>query len=183
LIPSPRQTGRGSGRGVRFFSQFNLVQIRRDKSLFPGVFHYLNATGSPLQRIPNFQQTSVAIFLPLMIPESKGFNALLRQKFFPRFISLNSFRQTVLKTVEFDRQFRVSTIKIQDLSANGVLPSKLETGELSSSQCPPKFFFAVSLFAAKFTGDLFEAHAGRMQVAGKNSSSSPRLSPRLARRG
>jgi hypothetical protein len=54
---------------------------------------------------------------------------------------------------------------------------------LSSSQCPPKLFFFISLVAAQLAGDLFEAHAGRMQVAGKNSSSSPRPSPRLARRG
>jgi len=135
--------------------------------MFPGVFHYPNAAGSPLQRVPNFQQTSVAIFLPLMIPEPKGFNALLRQKFFPRFIPLNSFRQTMLKAVEFDIQLRVNAVKIQDMSANCVLPSKFEAGELSSSQCPPKFFFFIGLVAAQLAGDLFEAHTGRMQVAGK----------------
>ena len=151
--------------------------------MFPGVFHYPNAAGSPLQRVPNFQQTSVAIIPPLMIPEPKGFDALFRQKFFPRFIPLNSFRQTVLKAVEFDIQLRVSAVKIQDMSANGVLPSKFEAGKLSSSQCPPKLFFFIGLVAAQLAGDLFEAHAGRMQVAGKNSSSSPRPSPRLARRG
>ena len=53
LIPSPRQTGRGSGRGVRFLSKINLLQIRRNKLLFPDVFHYPNAAGSPLQRIPD----------------------------------------------------------------------------------------------------------------------------------
>ena len=118
-----------------------------------------------------------------MIPEPKGFNALLRQKFFPRFIPLNSFRQTMLKAVGFDIQLRVSAVKIQDMSANGVLPAKFEAGELSSSQCPPKLFFFIGLVAAQLAGDLFEAHAGRMQVAEKNSSSSPRPSPRLARRG
>ena len=118
-----------------------------------------------------------------MIPEPKGFNALLRQKFFPRFIPLNSFRQTMLKAVEFDIQLRVSAVKIQDMSANYVLTAKFEAGKLPSSQCPPKFFFFIGLVAAKLAGDLFEAHAGRMQVAGKNSSSSPRPSPRLARRG
>jgi len=102
-----------------------------------------------------------------MIPEPKGFNALLRQKFFPRFIPLNSFRQTMLKAVEFDIQLRVNAVKIQDMSANCVLPSKFEAGELSSSQCPPKFFFFIGLVAAQLAGDLFEAHTGRMQVAGK----------------
>jgi hypothetical protein len=54
---------------------------------------------------------------------------------------------------------------------------------LSSSQCPPKLFFFISLIAAQLAGGLFEAHAGRMQVSGKISSSSPRPSPRWARRG
>jgi hypothetical protein len=52
---------------------------------------------------------------------------------------------------------------------------------LSSSQCPPKLFFFIGLVMAQLAGDLFEAHAGRMQVAGKNSSSSPR--PLLVWRG
>ena len=151
--------------------------------MFPGVFHYPNAAGPPLQRVPNFQQTSVAIFLPLMIPEPEGLNALLRQKFFPRFIPLNSFRQTMLKAVEFDIQLRISAVKIQDMSASCVLPAKFEAGELPSSQRPPKLFFFIGLVAAQPAGDLFEAHAGRMQAAVKNSSSSPRPSPRLARRG
>jgi hypothetical protein len=54
---------------------------------------------------------------------------------------------------------------------------------LPSSQCPPKLIFFIGLVAAKLAGDLFQAHTGRMQVAGKNSSPSPRPSPRLAGRG
>ncbi len=67
-----------------------------------------------------------------MIPEPKGFNALFRQIFFPRFIPLNSFRQTVLKAVEFDIQFRVSAVKIQDMSTNLMLSAEFEAGELPS---------------------------------------------------
>ncbi len=118
-----------------------------------------------------------------MIPESKGFNTLLRQKFFPRFIPLDAFRRTVLKAVEFDIQLRVRAVTIQNVSTNGMLPAKLEASELSSSQGSPKFFFFVGLMVAEFAGDLCEAHAGRMRVAEKNSSSSPRPSPRLAKRG
>ena len=93
---------------------------------------------------------------------------MLRQTFFPRFIPLNSFHQTVLKTVEFNIQLRVGTIKIQDMSANGMLPAKFEAGKLPFSQDLPKFCFLVGLSAAKFAGNLFEAHAGRMRIAGKN---------------
>jgi len=118
-----------------------------------------------------------------MIPEPKGFNALLGQKFFPRFVPSNSFRQTMLKAIQFDIQLRVGTVKIQDMSANCVLPAKFEARKLPSSQGLPKFLFPVGLLAAKFAGNLFKAHAERMHSGGRNSSSSPRPSPRLARRG
>ena len=102
-----------------------------------------------------------------MIPEPKGFNALLGQKFFPRFIPLNSAWQTVLKTVEFDIQLRGGAIKIQDISTNCVLSAKFETGELAFTQCLPKFFFFGCLLAAKFAGDLLQTHTGRMLIVEK----------------
>ncbi len=118
-----------------------------------------------------------------MVPEPEGFNALLHQNFFARFIPSDSSRQTTLKTVEFDIQLCNGAIEIQNMPANCVLPTKFEAGELSATQCPPKPFFFISLIVAQPAGNLFKAHAGRMQVLGKNSSSSPRPSPRLARRG
>jgi hypothetical protein len=59
-----------------------------------------------------------------------------------------------------------------------VLAAKFETGKTSPTQCPPKFLLLIRLLAAKFAGNLFEAHGGRMLVAGKNSSTAlPTLSP------
>jgi hypothetical protein len=69
-----------------------------------------------------------------MIPKTESFDALFRQIFFALFVALNSFRQTVLKTVKFDIQLRVRAVKIQDMSAYRVLPAKFETGKSSSSQ-------------------------------------------------
>lgn len=134
LIPSPRQTGTGSGRGVRFLYNFDFVQTWRNKLLFPGVFHDPNTAGSSLQCIPHFQQTSLAIPLPLMVPKPKRFDALFRQVLFARFVALNASWQTVLKTVKFDIQLRVSAVKIQDMSADHVLSPKFKTGKSSSSQ-------------------------------------------------
>jgi hypothetical protein len=54
---------------------------------------------------------------------------------------------------------------------------------LSSSQRPPEFLFLVGLIMTKLTGNLFEAHFVRMRMIIEISSSSPRPSPRLARRG
>jgi hypothetical protein len=136
-----------------------------------------------LQRIPDFQQTSFAIFPPLMIPEPKRLNALFGQKLFADFVTLDSFRQAVLKSIQFDSQFCIGAREIQNMFANGMLPAKFETGEASSMQCPPEFLFFVGLITAKLAGDWFEAHAGRMRKIIGISSSSPRPSPRLARRG
>jgi hypothetical protein len=118
-----------------------------------------------------------------MIPEPECFNILLRQKSFTNFIMVNSLGQTVLKAVKFNGQLRIGAKEIQNMSANGVLPAKFETGELSSAQRAPEFFFVFGLMTAKLTGDLFEAHAARMRLIIEISSSSPRHSPRLARRG
>ena len=118
-----------------------------------------------------------------MIPEPKRFNVLLRQKSFANFITVNSSGQTVLKTIQFNGQFCIGAIEIQNMSANGVLPSEFETGEASPAQCPPELLFFVGLIAAKLAGDWFEVHVGRMRKIIEISSSSPRPSPRLARRG
>jgi hypothetical protein len=136
-----------------------------------------------LQRIPDFQQATLTVLPPLMIPEPKCFNILLRQKSFTNFIMVNSFGQTMLKAVKFNGQLRIGAVEIQNMSANGMLPAKFETGELSSSQCAPQFFLVFGLMTAKLTGKLFEAPAVRMRMIIEISSSSPRPSPRLAKRG
>jgi hypothetical protein len=132
-----------------------------------------------LQRIPDFQQASLAILPPLMIPKPKRFNLLLLQKFFTDFITVNALRQAMLKAVEFDRQLRIGTIEIQNVPTRRVLPSKFETGKASSAQRLPEFLFLVGLIAAKLAGDWFEAHAKRMRIVGEKFNPSPRPSPRL----
>jgi hypothetical protein len=98
-----------------------------------------------------------------MIPKPQCFDTLLLQKVFPGIVTLNFFRQAVLKTIKLDRQFCVSAIKIQNMSANRVLPAKFETGKLPSAQRPPKLLLFVGLIAAKRTGDLLQAHDKRMK--------------------
>jgi hypothetical protein len=86
-----------------------------------------------LHRIPDFQQAAFPILPPLMIPEAKRFNVLFRQEFSTRLVAVNPFRQTMLKAIQLNRQFRIGTIKIQNVSADGVLPAEFETGEASSA--------------------------------------------------
>ena len=84
----------------------------------------------------------------------------------------------MLKAVKFDRQFRIGAIEIQNVSTNHMLSPEFETGKASSAQCPPEFFFLVGLITTKPAGDWFEAHGGKILVAGKNSNPlTPALSP------
>jgi hypothetical protein len=113
-----------------------------------------------------------------MIPESKCLNALLRQEFFTRFIPLHSYRQAMLKSIQFDDQFGVRAIKIQNVPADYVLPAKFETGKMPSAQSTPQFFFLVRLIVPKLAGDLFQAHGGRIVDCQKNFMPlTPALSP------
>ncbi len=76
----------------------------------------------------------------------------------------------MLKTVQLDGELRVGAVEIQNVIPDRVLAAEFETGKTPATQRPPKFLLLVCLLAAKFAGDLFEAHDGRMLVAIKNSS-------------
>jgi len=70
----------------------------------------------------------------------------------------------MLKSIQFNGQLGVRAIKIQNLPANHVLPTKFETGEAPFAQSAPQFLFLVGLVAAKLASDLFQAHANIMSV-------------------
>ena len=53
------------------------------------------------------------------------------------------------KTVQFDRQLRISAIEIQNVAHGKMLSSKLEAGKLTSAQGLPKLFFFLGLIPAK----------------------------------
>jgi hypothetical protein len=141
--------------------------------LFAFILHYPNASCQTLQGIPDYQQTTFPIFPPLMIPESNRFDALLREIFLAGFVTLDVFRQAVLKTVELYSQFCICAIKIQNVIANGMLSSELETGKSAPPERPPKLLLLIRLIVAKLTGDLFKAHVEMMMVLRINSSPSP----------
>lgn len=64
--------------------------------------HYRNRTRSSMQGIPDFQQNTVAIFCPLMIPETQFFNSLCGKKLFTFNIVLMLPWQPMMKAVQFD---------------------------------------------------------------------------------
>jgi hypothetical protein len=152
------------------FCKLNLLHIRRNKSLLLRIFHHADTTRSLLNRVPNFQQTTFAVLTPLAIPETQRLDALIHEKFFPCRVAPDSFRQTMLKTVQLDGELCLGAVEIQNVIPDRVLAAEFETGKTPATQRPPKFLLLIRLLAAKFAGDLFEAHGGRMLVAEKNSS-------------
>ncbi len=99
-----------------------------------------------------------------MIPETHRFNALLCEKLFALFVTLDAFRQAVLNSINLHRQFCIGTVKVQNAIANTVLSAELESGKSASPERPPKLLFLVRLIVAKLPGDLFEAHFGMMMI-------------------
>jgi hypothetical protein len=124
----------------------------------------LHASGAALNNIPNFKQTSVPIFAPLVIPKTQGLYALFRQKLFAHCIPPNAFRRTMLKTVQFDREFCICTVEIEYVSGNRVLPPKFETSKPPAAKRLPQFLFLLGLITAKGARNLRKARAGRMQI-------------------
>ena len=86
-----------------------------------------------------------------MVPKPQTLYPEFFQNLFPHYISLQPFRQSMLKTVQFNRQLRVETVKIQDLAIDDVLAAKFKSGETPASQLFPELFFFDGLVTAKLT--------------------------------
>ena len=205
-FPSPRQCGeRVRVRGSLFDYPFDALFIRRHEPLTGHVFHHPHAARPALQRIPNGQQAALAVLPPLAVPETQRLDVLLRQKLFTDGIALQPFRQTMLETVQFHVQPRRRTIEIQNVITHRMLPAKFKTRKPLAAQCPPQIPFRFRLVTTKLARGGDRVHTDRMLVVKKRSSpsphpafshllpigcgegihfdSSPRPSPRWARRG
>jgi hypothetical protein len=114
-----------------------LAGLRRHKTLIFCFAFHLHATGSPVNRMPDFQQNCFPVFAPLMIPESQFFNVLAVEELPSRFVLLHLLRQAVVKSVHFNGEPRHRTVEIQDVTSQGMLPTKLESGKSAGAQGPP----------------------------------------------
>ena len=118
------------------------------------MFHHLHAARPALQRIPDCQQTSFTILLPLVIPKSQFLNVLFLQKSAARLVVLHLLRQTVLKTVKLHVQPRRRAIEIQKINSRRMLPAKFKSGEAMTSQRAPQFLFFAGSVPTKLAGGL-----------------------------
>src|ERR1035441_3409580 len=106
--------------------------MRRNESLLLHIFHHLHAACPMLQRIPNGEQTTFTISLPLMIPKSQFLNVLFLQKNAACLVMLHLLRQAVLKTVKLHVQPRRRAIVIQNINSRWMLSAKFESDRKST---------------------------------------------------
>ena len=140
-----------------------------------------------VQRIPNFQQHTFAIFHPLIVPEAHFPDAFADEIALPFLITLTLFGQAVMKAIQFDGQLRVGTKEIEIVSAVRMLAAEFEAGEATGAQGAPQLLFLVGLVAPEFAGDRGGIHPDRVSArleraslrASEKSTSSPQPSPPL----
>jgi len=132
--------------------------------------HDLHATGATMQRVPDFQQHTFPVVPPLPIPETQFLNVLRSQKLFTDLVALPLLRQPMLKTIQFHRQPRRRTVKVQTVFSCRILAAEFETSKSARPQRTPKFFLLVRLVAAKTAGvgrGVHRCKDRKIAVAGK----------------
>src|SRR6266516_3897056 len=140
-----------------------LFDVRRHIAVILHLPHYGDATRSAVQCAPDFQQDARAVPFPMMIPESQFFDSLRSQKLLSLLVTSILLGQSVLKTVQFDRQLCDRTKEIEIVSASVMLPTELESGKTSRPQCTPEFLFLLRLLATELAGVGCGIHAGSVE--------------------
>ena len=129
-----------------------LIWIGRHEPLVFDFALHDHAASSLLQDVPDFQERPHAVFAPLTVPKPQFLDSLSGQKLLPFQIVLHVFRQPVLKSVEFHREPGGGTIKIQVVSAAGMLAAEFESSETTGPQGRPQGFFLGCLVMAQAAG-------------------------------
>ena len=96
---------------------------------------------SRIQGIQNYLQYRRSFLEHLIVPESNypkptSFDSMIAAR-----IVLTAFE--MLSAIKLDHKFCVKTRKIRDISANGHLPTKAVTSELSTPQMLPEMAFSI----------------------------------------
>ena len=179
--PLPATQERGEGRGEGLLGRFgnHPRRVGRHKTMVLNLAHDLHATGAAMQRVPDFQQHTFPVVPPLPIPETQFLNVLRGQKLFTDLVALPLLRQPMLKTIQFHRQPRRRTVKVQTVFSCRILAAEFETSKSARPQRAPKFFLLVRLAAAKTAGVGSGVHRckdRKIAVAGKPLSTFARRS-------
>ncbi len=118
-----------------------LLRVWRHITMILHLSHHRHAACPPVQRVPDFKQHAFGIVPPLVVPKAQLLDTLRRQKLFSRRVASPLFRQTMLKTVEFNREERRDTIEVEKAFPRRMLVPELESGKPPRSQRTPKLLF------------------------------------------
>ena len=70
----------------------------------------------------------------------------------------------MLKSIQFDREFCISAIEIENVSGNRMLSAKFEASKSTAAERPPQFFFVLGLITAEIACELAVTHFERMTI-------------------
>jgi hypothetical protein len=87
-----------------------------------------------------------------VVPKSQDLDSLAGQEFIALDVFAALLRETMSATVQFNRQTRFHTIKIQEVNPARIFPAKFESLEMASAQQSPEAFFGISGTMAQFAG-------------------------------
>ena len=132
-----------------WWSQADLRRIWRDVALILELPLNLHAARSTMQCIPNPQQDSLSVSSPLVVPKSQFLDPFRIQESFAREVALPLIRKAVREAVEFNRQLRLQTIRIQGKRLDWMLTAELEPCKSAGTQCPPQLLFLLGLVPAE----------------------------------
>ena len=79
-----------------------LLNLWRRIAVILDLPHHRHAPGSAMQGVPYFQQNTIAIFPPLMVPETQFLDSPGGEKLFPFHIMRSLLRQSVVKSIHLN---------------------------------------------------------------------------------
>ena len=125
-----------------------------------------------------------------MIPKPQLFYPFRREKPFARLVANSLFGNTVLKSVQFDREPRDGTVEVEEIFPRWMLAAEFEPGESPRPQCAPKLLFLLRLIATQSPRVCGGVHGAKSRTpvkrnkpSGKRCLLSPTLSSIRWRRG
>jgi len=142
---------------------FYLFNLRWHVAVVMNLPHCGDTARFAVQRVPDFQQDTLTVLLPLMIPKSQFFDALRFEKLVPLFITLMLLGHSVLKAVEFDRELCGWTIEIENVSPSRILATEFESRKTSRAQRMPEFLFLLRLLTTESAGVGGGIHVGSVE--------------------
>ena len=130
-----------------------------------------------MQCIPDFQQNTLGILPPLMVPKAKFLNAVRVEP--PRSFAVMQLplRRTVLKAVELNGQLGEDAEKVQKVFSRRMLAAEFESRKPSGPQRSPELLLLGGLPTAEAAGVVLGVHQRRLKLSARGIKAAPLPNP------